>query len=129
MPDRATATNPIDVAGAADEDPLSFAHLAEVCIKDPQVDGIIITGLFGGYRDLLSEEFGAREEAAARALGELVREYQKPILVQTVYARYAIPALHILQAEGVPYYESVEITCRAMAALAEVGQFLADRGK
>lgn len=129
MPDRATPTNPIDVAGAADEDPLSFAHLAEVCIKDPQVDGIIITGLFGGYRDLLSEEFGAREEAAARALGELVREYRKPILVQTVYARYDIPALHILQAEGVPYYESIEITCRAMAALAEIGQFLASRGK
>src|SRR5437763_1970570 len=126
MPARATATNPVDVAGAADEDPLSFAHLTEVCLKDPEVDGVIITGLFGGYRWLLAEEFGAREEEAACELGRLVRLYQKPVLVQTVYARHDIPALHILRKEGVPYYESVEITCRAMAALAEIGQFLAN---
>jgi acyl-CoA synthetase (NDP forming) len=126
MPARATATNPVDVAGAADEDPLSFAHLTEICLRDPDIDGVIITGLFGGYRWLLSEEFGAREETAAHMLGQLVREYKKPVLVQTVYARHAIPALSLLREESVPYYESVEITCRAMAALAEVGQFLAN---
>ncbi|MDQ2905643.1 MAG: CoA-binding protein [Ktedonobacteraceae bacterium] len=124
LPDRATSTNPIDVAGAADEDPLSFAWLTEVCLKDSEVDGVIVTGLFGGYRWLLSEDFGPREEAAARELGRLVRHYQKPVLVQTVYARHDIPALRLLREEGIPYYESVEITCRAMAALAEVGQFL-----
>jgi acetate---CoA ligase (ADP-forming) len=125
MPARATATNPIDVAGAADEDPHSFAWLAEVCLKDPEVDGIIITGLFGGYRWLLSEDFGPREEAAAHELGKLVRLYKKPILIQTVYARHDIPSLHILREEGIPYYESIEITCRAMAALSEIGIFLA----
>ncbi len=125
MPARATATNPIDVAGAADEDPLSFAHLTEICLKDENIDGVIITGLFGGYRWLLSEDFGPREEAAAHMLGELVRHYKKPVLVQTVYARHDILALHVLGEEGVPYYESVELTCRAMAALVEVGQFLA----
>lgn len=124
MPARATPCNPIDVAGATDEDPLSFATITEVCLKDPAVDGVIITGLFGGYRMLLSEEFGAREEEAARMLGRLVQQYKKPVLVQTVYARHDIPALHLLRAENIPYYESVEITCRAMAALAEIGQFL-----
>ncbi|HKF36017.1 MAG TPA: hypothetical protein VKB35_03885, partial [Ktedonobacteraceae bacterium] len=84
-----------------------------------------ITGLFGGYRWLLSEDFGPREEAAARELGKLVRQYKKPVLVQSIYARNDIPSLHILREEGVPYYESIEITCRAMAALAEIGQFLA----
>ena len=124
MPDRATATNPIDVAGAADEDPHSFAWLTEVCLKDPEVDGIIITGLFGGYRWLLSEDFGPREEAAARELGKLVRQYKKPVLLQTIYARHDIPALRILREEGIPFYESIEITCRAMAALSEIGMFL-----
>jgi len=124
MPARATATNPVDVAGAADEDPMAFATLTEVCLKDPDVDGVIATGLFGGYRWLLSEAFGEREEAAARELGRLIRQYKKPVLMQTVYARHDIPALRILREEGVPYYESVEITCRAMAALAEVGEFL-----
>lgn len=125
MPARATATNPIDVAGAADEDPLSFATLTEICLKDPDVDGVIVTGLLGGYRMLLSESFGEREEAAARMLGQLVKDYKKPVLVQTVYARHDIHALSLLHEAGVPYYESVEITCRAMAALTEVGQFLA----
>jgi len=124
MPARATSTNPVDVAGAADEDPLAFAWLTEVCLKDPQVDGVIITGLFGGYRWLLSEDFGPREEAAAHELGKLARQYQKPVLVQSIYARHNIPALHILREEGVPYYESIEITCRAMAALSEIGLFL-----
>ncbi|HEX6109353.1 MAG TPA: CoA-binding protein [Ktedonobacteraceae bacterium] len=125
MPARATATNPIDVAGAADEDPHSFAWLTEVCLKDPDVDGVIITGLFGGYRWLLSEDFGPREEAAAYELGKLVRQYKKPVLLQTIYARHDIPALRILREEGIPYYESIEITCRAMAALSEIGIFLA----
>src|SRR2546425_61015 len=89
MPVRATPTNPVDVAGAADEDPMAFAWLAEVCFKDPEVDGVILTGLFGGYRWLLSEEFGSREEAAAHELGNLVRRYNKPLLVQTIYARHA----------------------------------------
>jgi acyl-CoA synthetase (NDP forming) len=126
MPARATATNPVDVAGAADEDPMAFATLTEVCLQDPDIDGVIATGLFVGYRWLLSEAFGEREEAAARELGRLVRQYKKPVLMQTVYARHDIPALRILREEGVPYYESVEITCRSMAALAEVGEFLAD---
>jgi acyl-CoA synthetase (NDP forming) len=125
MPSRATSTNPVDVAGAADEDPLSFAHLTEICLQDPHIDAVIITGLFGGYRWLLSEDFGAREEEAARLLGHLVRHYKKPVLVQTVYARHDIPALHILREQGIPYYESVEITCRAMSALSEIGLFLA----
>jgi len=123
MPARATSTNPVDVAGAADEDPLALARLTEVCLKDPAIDGVIITGLFGGYRWLLSEAFGAREEAAARELGRLVRQYHKPVLVQTIYARHDIPALHILHEEGITYYESIEITCRAMAALSEIGLF------
>src|SRR5579883_763574 len=126
MPARATSTNPIDVAGAADEDPLSFSQLTEVCLKDPDVDGVIITGLFGGYRWLLSEDFGTREEMAARELGRLVRHYRIPVLMQTVYARHDIPALRMLREENIPYYESVEITCRAMAALAEVGAFMAN---
>jgi len=125
LPDRATTTNPIDVAGAADEDPLSFAWLTEVCLQDANVDGVIITGLFGGYRWLLSEDFGPREETAARELGKLVRRYKKPVLVQSIYARHDIPALRILREEGMPYYESIEITCRAMAALSEIGVFLA----
>ncbi|HYT28823.1 MAG TPA: CoA-binding protein, partial [Ktedonobacteraceae bacterium] len=100
MPARATSTNPVDVAGAADEDPLAFAWLTEVCLKDPQVDGVIITGLFGGYRWLLSEDFGPREEAAAHELGKLARQYQKPVLVQTIYARHNIPALRLLREEG-----------------------------
>src|SRR5258708_26693369 len=64
MPARATATNPIDVAGAADEDPLSFARLTEVCLKDPEIDGVIINGLFAAYPRLLSPDFGPREETA-----------------------------------------------------------------
>jgi acetyltransferase len=125
LPDRATAKNPIDVAGAADEDPLSFALLTEVCLKDPDIDGVIITGLFGGYRWLLSEDFGPREEAAAHELGKLVRDYKKPVLVQSIYARHDISALRILREEGIPYYESIEIACRAMTALSEIGMFLA----
>ena len=74
---------------------------------------------------MLSEDFGPREEAAAHELGKLVRQYKKPVLLQTIYARHDIPALRILREEGVPYYESIEITCRAMAALSEIGIFLA----
>ena len=69
MPARATATNPIDVAGGTDEDPLAFSQLAEVCLKDPEVDGVIITGLFGGYRMLLSADLGSPRGGSCTRIG------------------------------------------------------------
>ena len=48
--------------------------------------------------------------------GRLVRQNQKPVLAQSIYARHNIPTLHILREEGVPYYESIEITCFVLFA-------------
>ena len=125
---------PLDQAMTFDRKPASSALPFDAAVLDrlmdeAGIDVLLISSkhniqyLFGGYRFLLSEDFGPREEAAARELGKLVRTYNKPILLQSIYARHDIPALRILREEGIPYYESIEITCRAMAALSEIGLF------
>jgi acetyltransferase len=50
LPAAASVPNPIDVAGGTDADPSVFADCAEIILKDPNVGGLLIVGLFGAFR-------------------------------------------------------------------------------
>ena len=68
---RATVTNPVDLAGAGEEDVDRYAGALEILLASDQVDGVLLTGYFGGYsahQSGLSEP----ELAAARRMGEVV---------------------------------------------------------
>src|SRR2546426_11933557 len=53
----------------------------------------------------------------SRSLGGLLREYGKPIIMQTFFARDPVPALQILRDEGVPVVASLERAARCFDAL------------
>jgi len=49
LPFGASVRNPVDVAGGTDSDPTVFADCANIILKDSNVGGLLIVGLFGGY--------------------------------------------------------------------------------
>lgn len=116
------AQNPIDYGGTAEENPHMIAECCRVCMEDDQIDALLITGFFGGFKDIIAPHVAELEEQTARELCESVQKYKKPIFVQTSFAHDAIRSLEILKSHGVPVFESSERTAQCLAALMRYAQ-------
>ena len=116
LPARSGVANPIDFAGQAEEEPEVVPRVADVCLGDPEIGGVIFAGHFGGYVKIATPELGLREQTAASELVDVVRRHGKPFILHSIYAGERLPALEILGAAGVPTYRSLEASAKAMAA-------------
>lgn len=112
-----SASNPIDYGGTAEENPHIITECTNVCMQDDQVDGIFITGFFGGFKDIIASHVGALEEQTSRDLIDLVKKYQKPLFVHTSFAHEPIESLRILKSNGIPVIASSERTAQCLSAL------------
>ena len=111
------ASNPIDYGGTAEENPHMITECVKVCMEDNQVDGIYITGFFGGFKDIIAPHVAELEEQTSRDLVDLVKEHKKPLVVHTSFARGKIKSLDILKEAGVPVMESSDRSTQCMGAL------------
>lgn len=124
LPAGASTRNPVDIAGGADENPAIFADCAEIMLHDPQVGGLLVVGLFGGYKIRFAESLAFVEEDAAHRMGKLVKDIDKPIVVHSLY-NYARPhSLDLLRYYNTPVYDSLEVACKSIAVLSEYGNYL-----
>ena len=105
----AALNNPVDVAGATDEDTSAFAYCVDILLADPGVDLLIIVGLIGGYSIRFSPDLRANELKTSKRIVELLAQHRKPLLIQAVYQRQDPEALQVLRASGVPIFASVEL--------------------
>lgn len=111
------ASNPIDYGGTAEENPHIITECVKVCMEDDQVDGIYITGFFGGFKDIIAPHVAEIEEQTSRDLVDLVKKHEKPIFVHTSFARGDIESLNILKTAGVPVIESSDRASQCLGAL------------
>jgi acetyltransferase len=111
------ASNPIDYGGTAEENPHMITECVKVCMEDDQVDGIYITGFFGGFKDIIAPHVAELEEQTSRDLVDLVKKHKKPLVMHTSFARGQIKSLDILKAAGVPVMESSDRSTQCMSAL------------
>jgi acetate---CoA ligase (ADP-forming) len=124
LPAAASLSNPVDVAGGADANPIVFAKCAKILLRDPQIGGLLLVGLFGGYGIRFSKSLAFEEEDAAHQMGKLVSKTKKPIVVHSLY-NYAKPhALDLLRYYGITVYDSLEIASKCIGVLADQGNFL-----
>jgi acyl-CoA synthetase (NDP forming) len=125
LPAAASVPNPVDVAGGTDADPSVFADCAEIILKDPNVGGLLIVGLFGGYGIRFAESLTLMEEDAAHRMGKLVKKRNKPIVLHSLYNSEKPHALDLLRYYNIPVYDSLDISAKCVAVLAEYGSYLA----
>jgi len=111
------ASNPIDYGGTAEENPHMITECVKVCMEDDAVDGIYITGFFGGFKDIIAPHVAELEEQASRDMAAFVNEHRKPLFVHTSFAREPIASLDILKQAGIPVMESSERTAQCLSAL------------
>jgi acetyltransferase len=124
LPTAASVPNPVDVAGGTDADPSVFADCAEIILKDPNVGGLLIVGLFGGYGIRFAESLSLMEEDAAHRMGKMVTKRNKPIVLHSLYNSEKPHALELLRYYNIPVYDSLDIAANSISVLVEYGNFL-----
>ena len=60
LPHTAATRNPVDLAGGGEQDFYSYARVSGTLLHSGEVDGLLLTGYFGGYSQY-SEDFSATE--------------------------------------------------------------------
>ena len=124
LPRAASVPNPVDVAGGTDADPSIFADCADIILKDPNVGGLLIVGLFGGYGIRFAKSLSLMEEDAAHRMGKLVRSRHKPIVLHSLYTSERPHALDLLRYYNIPVFDSLDVAVKCISALAEYGDYL-----
>ncbi len=114
--------NPVDVAGATDENASPGASCTEILLQDENVDILMIIGMLGGFHKRFSEKIFASEMQAAEDIAHHCKTYDKPVIVQSVYMPQKTEPLLLLRQADVPVYIWVEPAVAAVKAVAEYGQ-------
>jgi len=124
LPEAASVVNPVDVAGGTDADPSLFADCADIILRDHQVGGLLIVGLFGGYGIRFAESLSLKEEDAAHQLGKMMVKRNKPIVLHSLYSSAAPHSLDLCRYYNIPVYDSVDVACKSTEVLARYGNYL-----
>jgi acyl-CoA synthetase (NDP forming) len=121
LPTTSSTANPVDLAGAGEQDFDSYARVVGTLLRSGEVDTVLLVGYLGGYTHQ-SDELATRELEVAGALALATRESGRPLACQLMYAD-APPAL-LLRSEGVPVYREIERALGAVARVASSGSDL-----
>ncbi|QTA81252.1 Acetyl-CoA hydrolase/transferase [Desulfonema limicola] len=124
LPAAASVPNPIDVAGGTDTNPALFADCADIILQDPNIGGLLIVGLFGGYGIRFAPSLSLMEEDAAHQMGKMVAKRKKPIVLHSLYNSEKPHSLHLLRYYGIPVYDSLDVACKCISVLAERGTYI-----
>jgi acetate---CoA ligase (ADP-forming) len=116
LPPTAATRNPVDLAGGGEQDFMNYARIARTLLESGEVDGVLMTGYFGGYSQY-SEDFAEHETEVGHEIARAVAESGRPLVAQSMYNQ-APPNL-ALREGGVPVYGTVEAAAAALAALRE----------
>lgn len=108
--------NPVDLAGTPEADMWVFDRCLEVLLDDPDVDGVVIVGLYGGYADL-SEEFRVLEMDVAKSMTAKIAASDKPVVMHSIYAPQRPECLEYISENGVPVFGEVDAAVRCMGLL------------
>ncbi|NIH80705.1 acetate--CoA ligase family protein [Amycolatopsis viridis] len=108
LPDGPAPGNPVDLAGAGEQDLSSYAAAAEAVASD--AGAVVLTGYFGRF-GVDSPGLGEAECAVAHRLTRLARTV--PVVVHSMAEDG--PAVNVLVRGGIPVFSDVETTLRAVA--------------
>ena len=113
--------NPVDFASEADL--WCFANCSKVLLEDTEIDGVVICGGFGSYKDTFPG-FENVEEKISPVISQLQRRYNKPVMLESNFFLEKPKSLEILSEQGVPVYGNVEIAVKSMSCLVKYRKYL-----
>jgi acetate---CoA ligase (ADP-forming) len=121
LPPTATTSNPVDIAGAGEEDILNFERVVRLIAQSGEADAILLTGYFGGYSGQ-SEDYRRSEMEVAGAMASAAHDAGRLLVVHTMYP--ASPTSQHLRRLGVPVYADIDAAARALGRLVSMEHLL-----
>ncbi len=118
LPERCGTSNPVDFAGAAEEQPDIIARTIEICSRAQNVDVVTLVGHFGGYHDNGGEEIGRQEAATADLITSSRKPDDAPLFLQSIHANRNKPALEHIKSSGISVVRSPIELAQILKALA-----------
>jgi acyl-CoA synthetase (NDP forming) len=115
LPATAAVGNPVDLAGAGEQDLGSYSSVVETLLASGEVDAVLLTGYFGCYGDD-APELAERELEVVETLAEAVRVHARPVIVHSMSSDSA--AVRTLRASAVPALHTVDAAARSLALAA-----------
>jgi acyl-CoA synthetase (NDP forming) len=116
LPPTATTGNPVDIAGAGEEDVFNFERVVRLMAQSGEADAVILTGYFGGYSEQ-SEDYRRIELDVATALTHAAHDAGRFLMVHSMYPKS--PTSQQLRREGVPVYGDIDAAATALGRRAD----------
>jgi acetyltransferase len=98
-----------------------FVDCAAAILADPNVDALLLTGLFGGYGIRFAEQYTDVEVKAATGLADLAADHQTPVVVQSAYEGFDTAPHAVLRERGLPVLESLDVASAILTAVSTHG--------
>ncbi|MFF6981342.1 acetate--CoA ligase family protein [Streptomyces sp. NPDC008343] len=117
LPDGAATDNPVDLAGAGEQDLSSYTAVARALLRSGEVDSVLMSGYFGRY-GLDSAALAATEQHTATELAALPGRYGRALVVHSMGADGDTAAL--LREAGVAVFPTVGAASGALSGAVEL---------
>ena len=114
LPPASATANPVDLAGAGEQDVSSFARTTVALLDADEIDAVLFTSYFGGYSEM-SDELRERELAVAADIATAARRAGKPLVVHLMH--WDSPPARALRTARMPVYRAVESAVAGLATL------------
>ncbi|MUL68216.1 acid--CoA ligase [Mycobacterium sp. CBMA 234] len=111
LPPAAANANPVDLAGAGEQDLKVYARVVEILLNSNEVDAVALTGYFGLYGED-TPALTDQESGVAAALGATAQQCGKPLVVHTMARSNVVT--EVLNQHGVAVYSTIENALRAV---------------
>lgn len=122
LPAAAAVVNPVDLAGAGEQDLTTYSRVVEILLESGDVDSVVLTGYFGCYGDD-TPELVERELEVVATLADAVRSHGRPVVVHSM--SHDSDAVQSMRANAVPTLHTIDAVGRSLAIaaqLVEVGE-------
>lgn len=111
LPEGAGAANPIDLAGAGEQDLDTYARIVDVLVRSGEVDAVVMSGYFGCY-GADTPALVERELEVAASLALTVAEHGCPVIVHSM--SHDSEVVRELRARAVPALFTIDAVARSL---------------
>lgn len=119
LPPAAAVGNPIDLAGAGEQDLGTYAHVVELLLRSGEFDAVLMTGYFGSY-GADTPALVERELQVVASLADAVRDTGLPVVVHSM--RTDSLAVESMRAQAVPVLHTIDAAGRSLGLAAELAR-------
>lgn len=112
LPAGAGVANPVDLAGAGEQDLDTYSRIVDILLASGEVDTVVLSGYFGGY-GYDTPALIDRELEVVAGLADSVSLHQRPVLVHSMSCDS--DAVRHLRSQAVPTLPTIDAVARALA--------------